>query len=206
MGFKTKIHMTHCSTELRQQGPILQPTPETGSMPKKSALLALIAMLTALLCWLAPKSTAQPTPYWQFPLLPTPAIGRGFEPPAQNWLPGHRGVDLVAHSGQSVRAPANGIVAFASDLAGRGVVVLKHGDLRTTYEPVKTTLTIGDFVTRGQEIGWLACGKNHCCAGHRVRCLHWGLISAKQYLNPLRKVDIHVRLLPIDPVHVRISR
>ena len=174
-------------------------------MYKKSTVLALIAALTAVLGWLATKSAAQPAPFWQFPLLPTPAITRGFSPPVHDWLPGHRGVDLRAQAGQIVRAPANGIVTFAGDLAGRGVVVLKHGPLRSTYEPVASDLVVGDFVTRGDQIGWLKCGASHCCTGSRVNCLHWGLLRGKQYLNPLSKVDFHVRLLPIDPLLPRVT-
>jgi len=173
-------------------------------MHKKYPLLAVIVGLTVLLLWLSTKSWAEPRQYWKFPLTPRPEIARGFDPPARNWLPGHRGVDLQAHSGQTVLAPANGTIAFVSQLAGRGVVVIKHGRLRSTYEPVVSHLTIGTAVARGDKIGQLRCGMSHCCHGTQVKCLHWGLLRGSQYLNPLGKVDIHIRLLPIEPVLPRV--
>lgn len=173
-------------------------------MQKKHALIVGIIGLTSLLLWFATKSWAGPSPLWEFPLVPAPAITRGFEPPPHNWLPGHRGVDLQARDGQSVFAPTNGLVVYVSNLAGRGVVVIKHGHLRTTYEPVYSKLAIGDFVFRGDQIGRLECGVSHCCQAGQVRCLHWGSLKERQYLNPLSKVDVHVRLLPIDPVLPRL--
>ena len=61
-------------------------------------------------------------------------VVRGFEPPERRWLPGHRGVDLAASAGSTVRAavPASSLMPGA--VAGRGVVVVSHGDLRTTYD------------------------------------------------------------------------
>ena len=173
-------------------------------MHKKQALAAFIAGLSVILLWLASKSEAQPRPYWQFPLTPAPNIARAFDQPIHNWLPGHRGVDLRARSGQLVVAPENGVITFASDIAGRGVVVIKHGQLRSTYEPIDSQLAIGDQVRRGDKIGRLKCGDNHCCVGTRVMCLHWGLLRGRQYLNPLSKVDIHIRLLPIEPLLPRL--
>ena len=173
-------------------------------MRKKQALTALIVGLTAFLLWLSTNSWAQPRPMWEFPLLPTPRLARGFEPPAHNWLPGHRGVDLRAESGQAVLAPESGVITYASNLAGRGVIVIKHGQLRSTYEPVTSQLKIGDQVTRGDKIGRLECGTSHCCQGRQVKCLHWGLLRGKQYVNPLSKVEVHIRLLPIGPVLARL--
>ena len=175
-------------------------------MHRKQSLIATIVGLTALLLWFANKSWAQPRPLWEFPLSPASAITRGFEPPLHNWLPGHRGVDIRARTGQKVFAPTNGQVIYVSELAGRGVLVIKHGKLRTTYEPVSSQLRLGDSVIRGDEIGHLKCGASHCCKAGQVRCLHWGLLRNTQYLNPLSKVDIHVRLLPIYPVLPRVAQ
>jgi murein DD-endopeptidase MepM/ murein hydrolase activator NlpD len=105
-----------------------------------------------------------------------------FDPPAQPWLPGHRGADLRAASGDPVRAARAGRVTFAADLAGRGVVVVDHGELRSTYEPVEATVTVGDPVRSGQAIGTIATGTGHCGDGH---CLHLGLRRDRQYLDPL---------------------
>ena len=112
------------------------------------------------------------------PPLPSPAVWpvdspieviRGFEPPAVVWGAGHRGVDLAAPPGTVVRAAAGGIVSFAAMLAGRGVLVVDHGTVRTTYEPVTAEVAVGDVLVAGQRIGRLAVG-SHCARG----CLHWG--------------------------------
>jgi murein DD-endopeptidase MepM/ murein hydrolase activator NlpD len=122
------------------------------------------------------------------PLLPTPAgwplrgvpvVQRGFAPPALAWAPGHRGADLVAKPGETILAAGSGTVAFAGSIAGKPVVSIDHGAVRTTYEPVITPLRVGERVALGQVIGVLGTG------GHCRRCLHWGLREGKRYLDPL---------------------
>jgi hypothetical protein len=69
---------------------------------------------------------------------------RRFDPPPRPWLPGHRGVDLAADPGAPVYAAGPGVVRFAGEVAGRGVVSVDHaGGLRTTYEPVTPAVTEG---------------------------------------------------------------
>ena len=120
----------------------------------------------------------------------------GFQPPAENWLPGHRGVDLAVVPGDYVRAAGAGIVTFAGPLAGRGVVVVSHGALRTTYEPVTAAVHAGDSVAMGQRIGVIAPGASHCA--HHPTCLHWGLRQDDEYLDPLSLLGLlHPVLLPL---------
>lgn len=119
--------------------------------------------------------------------VPGPVV-RGFDPPAQDWLPGHRGVDLAAPVGSRVRAAASGRVSVAQVIAGRGVVTIVHGELRTTYEPVRASVRVGQRVDAGDVIGTVQAG--HCAAG----CLHFGLKRGDKYLDPLGGSD--VRLLP----------
>ena len=133
---------------------------------------------------------------WQWPVTPHEVI-RPFNPPAKPWLPGHRGIDLDAHSGQTVHSAGSGFIIYASSLAGRGVVVVLHGSLRTTYEPVIATVAVGDFVFAGDTIGHLAPGLTHCSRFGHVSCLHWGLRHGLTYLNPLMLVGGYVRLLPV---------
>src|SRR5690606_20733419 len=88
-------------------------------------------------------STAQPAtnpPAWVWPLTPTPRVERRFDPPSHPWGAGHRGVDLAGAVGQPVRSAGTGVVVYAGLLAGRGVVSVSHGALRTTYEPVAPTV------------------------------------------------------------------
>ena len=133
---------------------------------------------------------------WFWPVSPHQLL-RAFNPPAKPWLPGHRGVDLAAHLGQTVHSAGNGFVTYASTLAGRGVVVVQHGMLRTTYEPVAATVSVGEFVFAGDAIGHLAPGLSHCSAFQQPTCLHWGLRRGFSYLNPLMLVGGYIRLMPV---------
>ena len=138
---------------------------------------------------------APAAPKWDWPLKPA-RLSLGFYRPPQNWLPGHRGVDLVGRSGDRVFAAGNGVVSFAGLVAGKGVVVIKHGTIRTTYEPVAASVLTGSQVRTGEVIGQLAAGDSHCSTQTSVSCLHWGLIRGETYLNPLLLVKKPVRLLP----------
>ena len=134
---------------------------------------------------------------WVWPLTPTPpTVVRSFDPPLRRWEPGHRGVDLLASLGQEVRSPEGGEVAFASNLAGRGVVVVRHeGGLRSTFEPVAASVAIGTAVTKGQAIGQATDGPSHCAPR---TCLHWGVLRGREYLDPLAFLSrAPVVLLPL---------
>lgn len=115
-----------------------------------------------------------------------PPVLRSWEPPATVYGPGHRGVDLGAPPGAPVRTVAAGRVFFAGPVAGRGVVSIEltgTGDppLRTTYEPVTASVRKGDEVAAGAIIGTVEATGSHCGGV----CVHWGLLRAKTYLNPL---------------------
>ncbi|WP_161606119.1 M23 family metallopeptidase [Microlunatus speluncae] len=105
---------------------------------------------------------------------------RPFDPPAEQWDAGHRGVDLAAAAGSPVLAAAGGTVTFAQRLAGRGVVVVDHGTTRTTYEPVTQLQPVGTRVEAGTRIGTLEPG--HC---RPADCLHWGWRRGESYLDPM---------------------
>lgn len=113
-----------------------------------------------------------------------PEVVRGFEPPRHRWDAGHRGVDLAGASGSAVVAAGAGTVLFAGRIADQGVVVVGHGALRTSYEPVEADVPVGAHVAGGQRIGTLDAG--HCAVG---ACLHWGLLAghghATVYYDPL---------------------
>jgi murein DD-endopeptidase MepM/ murein hydrolase activator NlpD len=70
-------------------------------------------------------------------------------------------------------------VAFAGSIAGKPVVSIDHGSVRTTYEPVVSRVSVGERVALGQVIGILGSG------GHCRGCLHWGLREGRSYLDPL---------------------
>ena len=111
---------------------------------------------------------------FDWPLRPRPAVVRAFDAPTPDWKRGHRGVDLAGSPGQSVLAAGPGTVVFAGELAGRPVVSIGHpGGLRTSYEPVRPSVRVGQLVTAGTVLGELLPGhqvvrRRHACTG--VRC------------------------------------
>jgi murein DD-endopeptidase MepM/ murein hydrolase activator NlpD len=129
------------------------------------------------------------------PLDGPPDVTRQFEGPANPYGPGHRGIDLAAAPGTPVVAAADGTVSYAGPVAGRGVVTVTHGDLRTTYEPVTPVVRAGQHVTAGQPLALLRPGHVGCPV---AACLHWGLLRGSVYLDPLSVLWLVApRLLPL---------
>lgn len=121
---------------------------------------------------------------------------RAFQQPDTPYGPGHRGVDLAAAPDQPVLAAGPGVVVFAGQVAGRGVVSIDHdGGLRTTYEPVTPTVPAGTQVFAGQPIGTVDPGHPGCPV---AACLHWGVRRGEEYLDPLGLIRTRsaIRLKP----------
>jgi murein DD-endopeptidase MepM/ murein hydrolase activator NlpD len=134
---------------------------------------------------------------WDWPLQPRPAVVRSFEAPLGTYGPGHRGIDLAAAVGAPVRAVAPGEVTFAGQVGGRPVVVVDHGRLRTTYEPVLRLVRRGAAVSAGEVVGTVVLPGSHCLP---LACLHFGVRDGDVYLDPLRFFPARpVRLLPVVP-------
>ena len=158
--------------------------------------LFLATVLTGLAAPVRADTVPAPARDGVWPLSPHPDVVSGFNPPATTWGAGHRGVDLLGRVGQSVHTSLGGTVTFAASLAGRGVVVVDHGGVRTTYEPVSASVRTGDHVGRGGVIGTLQRASSHCFPR---ACLHWGLRRGETYLDPLTLVGAGpIRLLPLD--------
>lgn len=124
-------------------------------------------------------------------------VVRLFDPPPQPWHAGHRGIDLAASVGAPVLSPGAGVVTFAGDVVDRGVVTITHPQgLRSSLEPVRASVEVGDSVGAGQQIGVVEDGQGHC--GGRT-CVHWGVRDGARYLNPLDWLAGfgRVRLLPV---------
>lgn len=134
--------------------------------------------------------TGEPAVGQVWPVEVRPRVLRGWEPPRTPYGRGHRGVDLAATPWTPVRAVAAGRVSFAGQVAGRGVVSVELSGtgtppLRTTYEPVRPSVRKGAEVAPGEVVGTVEArtpARSPHCA---VSCLHWGLLRADVYLDPL---------------------
>ena len=123
---------------------------------------------------------------------------REFVSPASAWGAGHRGVDLAAPEASTVLAPAAGTVTFVGVVVDRPLMVITHPDgLRSTLEPVVSHHDLGTRVAAGAVVGTLAEVPTHCAP---ARCLHWGVRSGEEYLDPLLLLGLvqAVVLLPRD--------
>lgn len=121
-----------------------------------------------------------PTAY-RAPVDGEPALLRAFDLPPEPWLPGHRGVDLRVVPGGRVLSPATGVVTFAGDVAGRGVVVVTHPDgRRSSLEPVTPGVAAGARVLPGSPLGTT----DGAHAGAPGPALHWGVREGDRYLDP----------------------
>ena len=157
------------------------------------AVLAAIAVLCAPVAWADDGRL-------DWPLKPRPAVLRIFDAPSPNWNRGHRGVDLAGAPRQPVYAAGAGTVVFAGELAGRTLVSIAHpGGLRTTYEPIRPTVRVGQLVDAGAVVGELESGHAGCPV---AACLHWGAMwgaaSRADYVDPLGLLaSTPIRLKPL---------
>lgn len=127
--------------------------------------------------------TADATASWRWPVAGPITVVAEFREPTHRYGPGHRGVDVSARG--EVFTPADGVIAFVGEVAGRAVVTIEHaGDLVTTLEPVESSLAVGSRVRRGTSVG-IVSGGGHTPAG----ALHFGVRWAGEYIDPMRLVD-----------------
>lgn len=115
-----------------------------------------------------------------------PFNGRGYE--------FHAGMDIDGNKGDSVLAPANGIVTKAGWHGGYGnLIEIDHGNgLTTRYGHLSQgNVTVGDTVQRGQLIGLI--GSTGRSTGPH---LHYELRMNDKPINPRR-------LLPSEPIELK---
>ncbi|PRZ15683.1 peptidoglycan DD-metalloendopeptidase family protein [Nesterenkonia sandarakina] len=177
------------------------------------ALLLVVGVLTPASAGPAPPevhsmaldSPAPTRALWQPPVVAEEL--RPFARPPSLWGAGHRGVDLgPLGDASSIRAPADGEVSFVGVVVDRPVLSIRHGDgYLSSFEPVESSLEVGDRVSAGDPVGTLAQGTGHCA----TPCLHWGVRLYGEYINPLTltgEVEPSV-LLPLEtgagPVPIR---
>jgi murein DD-endopeptidase MepM/ murein hydrolase activator NlpD len=147
---------------------------------------------------------ALPTPAraagdWTWPVV-GPVI-RAFDPPDSPFGSGHRGIDIAAPVGTSVKAAAAGTVTFAGPVGGRLFLTIDHGaGLESTYSFLDAlAVRRGDVVSQGESIA--RSGTGH--AGDLVPNLHFGVKLADLYVDPmdyLEPVEVwrFIRLAPLS--------
>lgn len=172
----------------------------------KASILAALVLLIASFAGenTTPAANEEPRGNWSWPLSPEPAVLRAFDPPAKPWLSGHRGVDLQSGANAAqVMSPEAGTVTFVGVVVDRPVITIDHGGIKSSFEPVESTLTAGTAVSKGDVIGTVLTG--HCGV---TPCLHWGVRRGEEYLNPLSFVrDLRPSvLLPLTARGLRQSR
>ncbi|MGW0503705.1 murein hydrolase activator EnvC family protein [Micromonospora sp. NPDC003241] len=175
--------------------PVGAPVPD---LPSAAATSPAPAVSPPVVPFRAAPERPVETGRFRWPVDGRPHPVRRFDPPPRPWLPGHRGVDLLAPAGATIRAAGTGTVLFAGMVAGRPVLSVAHPDgLRTTYEPVRADVTVGTSVSAGTALGTLLPGHAGC---PEAACLHWGLRRGDDYLDPLALLGLgRSRLLPLDP-------
>jgi len=149
-------------------------------LPVRPVLIGLAA-IAVLVSPSAAGAGASEEDSWSWPL-GRGGLGRGFDPPATEYGSGHRGIDIAAAAGSTVRAVAAGRVTFVGRIGAVDVVTIDHGSSRSTYQPVRSRLQVGDTVDRGAAVGVLQSGPSHCATS----CLHLGRVAPDdRYLDPL---------------------
>lgn len=157
-------------------------------------MLGLLIASTALLSAITPNAAVATAPSGVSPPWPvTGGVVAEFDPPEPDWLPGHRGIDLSAAPGTVVRTPRAGTVSFTGRVAGTPVVVVDHGSVRATYQPVGDAPALGSPVGVGDTLGVVKEGPAHCTP----TCLHWGARVGERYVDPRVLLgQVQVVLLP----------
>ena len=157
------------------------PAPAPATAPASAPDAASLGAAVGLRQEPAPQ-TDRRTARWGWPLTGRPEIVNGFDPPAQRWLAGHRGIDLAGVAGEPVLAVEAGVVSFSGVVAGTGVLSIRHADgLLSTYQPVDDRLPRGSRVARGDPVAVLDAG-GHCLL---LDCLHLGARRGRDtYLDP----------------------
>ncbi|ATA29105.1 putative membrane protein [Mycobacterium lepraemurium] len=140
----------------------------------------------------------------EWPLHPPPVVVRAFDAPAQDWHPGHRGVDLAGTAGQPVYAAGAGTVVFAGLLAGR------PGGIGGASWRAAHQLRAGPGGGAGRPAGDGADGAGRAAAraprlpglsrwrGLPALGAMWGPASGARYVDPLGLVaSTPIRLKPL---------
>lgn len=109
-----------------------------------------------------------------------PVIVRDFDPPAQKWLAGHRGIDLKLPD-TKIYSFTTGLVVYRGQINGIPILTVESNGERITYQPISSELAVGSQVRFGQFLG-LVQGRHEGC--DFSNCLHLGRKIGETYLDP----------------------
>ena len=154
--------------------------------PQRILTLHLAGFLTMSLAWLYPAPSLGSQSIWVPPVVGSELVN-SYRAPEKPYGAGHRGVDYEVALGQGVFAPTDATVSFVGKVVDRQIVSLTHvGNLVSSYEPVCSSLMVGEVVTAGEMIAEV-CEPNqeyipHC---NSKLCLHFSVRRNGEYLSPL---------------------
>ena len=154
--------------------------------PQRIAAFQLAGFLALSLTWLVPSPSLGNQPSWVPPIVGSELVN-SYRAAETDYGSGHRGVDYQVSLGQGVFAPANATVSFVGKVVDRQVLSLSHeGDLVSSFEPVCSSLVIGQEVAAGDLVAEV-CEADETYAQHCVDilCLHFSTRRAGEYLSPL---------------------
>jgi murein DD-endopeptidase MepM/ murein hydrolase activator NlpD len=118
--------------------------------------------------------------HWTWPVPAPIRVVDPFRAPPTPYAAGHRGIDLRSVPGVLAVAAAPGVVSYAGQVAGRGVVAIDHGGgVVSAIEPVEASVVLGAPVAAGEAIGVVSTG-GHCAD----RCVHFGVRIDGEYVSP----------------------
>ena len=108
---------------------------------------------------------------------------RGFEPPANPYSSGHRGIDIGCAFGTPLLAANDGVVAFAGWVGGSLFISIDHPDgVRTTYSWLSSvSVKAKQSVVKGEVIGATGHGHPEVPDPH----LHFGARVGSTYIDPM---------------------
>lgn len=167
---------------------------------KRIALLLLLVTTLAL-------ADAPPAPaagLWTWPVVGP--ILQAFDPPANPYGSGHRGLDVGTEVGTAIVAPAAGVVSFAGKVGGQLFLTIAHGDALQSTASWLTDVVVhkGDVVAEGQVVAHTGWGHGASPLPHlhfSVR-LDGAYVDPLEYLTPM-DVSSLIRLAPIGAVAAR---
>ena len=154
--------------------------------PQRIAALQLAGFLTLSLTWLVPSPSLGSQPTWSSPVVGSELVS-SYRSPETPYATGHRGVDYRVTLGQGVFAPADGTVSFVGKVVDRPVVSLSHhGNLLSSFEPVCSSLVVGQEFSKGDLVGEVCeADQEYIQQCAESLCLHFSTRKDGDYLSPL---------------------